>query len=335
MDSLKFNWANMKELIFSRTPLLSNPHIQTILGSFNQPKQPLHSITWKIFLQDGDQITLESSKPTHWKNGDLIILLVHGLAGSHLSNYNVRLGHLFFSQGAHVLRLNLRGSGTGSGLSRKLYHGGLSQDIHQALLSIKKIYPHSPIDLVGFSLGGNLCLKLFGELENEGCKLIRQLLAICPPIDLMSAAIRIGHKKNRIYEHHFLSRLKKMIQTLSFYFPNIPEIALPRNLSLFAFDELYTAKQWGFASAKNYYELNSSLPLISHIAVPCKLFFTSDDPFIDSSLIEDKRYPSHIEAIRTNFGGHMGCLQKFWNCFLDGLLEEWIFASGKEFNRLV
>jgi predicted alpha/beta-fold hydrolase len=61
-----------------------------------------------------------------------------------------------------------------------------------------------PFFLVGFSLGGNVVLKLAGELGDSGKELIAGVCAVSTPIDLGASARRIGKRDNYLYERRFV-----------------------------------------------------------------------------------------------------------------------------------
>ena len=102
----------------------------------------------------------------------------------------VRLARGLWNAGLRCVRMNLRGCGPGFGLARRIYHSGRSGDALAVVEALKRKEPESPIALVGFSLGGNIALKLAGELGEEGRGRLSQVLSVSPPIDLGACAQR-------------------------------------------------------------------------------------------------------------------------------------------------
>ena len=149
---------------FRPLPLLHNGHLQTLVGflwkgrPFRHPTRPTI-----VPLPDGDALVLHDSQPPNWTDGDPVILLVHGMGGDHRSGYVQRLGGLLYPHGVRVVRMDLRGTGAGFHLAKQFYHGGRSEDLRAALTELHRWVPASPLWLVGFSLGGNLAVKLAGE----------------------------------------------------------------------------------------------------------------------------------------------------------------------------
>ena len=148
---------------FRPLPLLSNPHLQTLLGHWlSGPAFAYPSRSEIVPLPDGDCLVLHDSAPENWRDGESIVVLVHGLTGSHASAVVQRTANLLLPEGLRVVRVDLRGTGASLPLSRGTYHGGCSQDLRVGLEAVHRWSPQSPIILVGFSLGGNIVLKLGG-----------------------------------------------------------------------------------------------------------------------------------------------------------------------------
>jgi hypothetical protein len=162
--------------------------------------------------------------------------------------------------------------------------------------------------LVGFSLGGNIALKLAGELEDGARSLFDQLIAVCPPIDLLKSSERFSLPGNRLYERYFVKRLIADVSYRHRLFPELGPLSLPRRLRLIDFDDIYTAPQCGFESALDYYRRASSAPLLARIRIRGRILFAADDPLIDSSLLEDQKLPENLTVLVTTCGGHLGFL---------------------------
>src|SRR4029453_9162833 len=111
------------------------------------------------------------------------VVLLHGLCGCHRSAYMRRLAYKLWRCGLRAIRMNLRGCGSGKGLARQPYHSGQSEDVRAVLDELHAETPQSPLQLVGFSLGGNIALKLAGELGNTVAASLQQVIAVCPPAD--------------------------------------------------------------------------------------------------------------------------------------------------------
>src|SRR5262245_25590407 len=90
----------------------------------------------EVRVPDGDRLVLHDSVPARWRPSGPIVVLVHGLGGSHRSPYMVRLANALTGRQARVVRLDLRGAGAGAGRARNLYNGGCSADVRAALAEV-------------------------------------------------------------------------------------------------------------------------------------------------------------------------------------------------------
>lgn len=287
---------------FRPFPLLGNPHVQTLVGNLLSLAREPRSVTKLVTLPDGDRLALEVSTPDAWREADPTVVLVHGLCGSHRSTYLVRLAGKLVRRGARAVRLNLRGNGSGEGLARRPYHAGCSDDVRAALEVLRAETPRSPLTLAGFSLGGNIALKLAGELGRDGDALLAGVVGVCPAVDLLAGWRRI--ERQPLYHRHFVRLLLREMRRRHAA-SGEPCPTFSPWVSLFDFDDRYTAPRWGHAGAEAYYEAASARDLLPRIAVPCRVLLAEDDPIIDSSCWEH-RMPPGAELIRSPRGGHLG-----------------------------
>ena len=139
---------------------------------------------------------LLSQRPRGQAKGEIV--LVHGLEGSADAVYMQSLSAAALRAGFAAHRLNLRTCGGTETLCQTLYHAGLTSDVLAVLRELRREGREPAV--VGFSLGGNIALKLAGELEDAAPDLIRAVVAASTPLDLAACARRIAEPDNRIYE---------------------------------------------------------------------------------------------------------------------------------------
>jgi predicted alpha/beta-fold hydrolase len=294
---------------FRTTPLLRNRHVQTMLGSlWRGPRPVLESVEREVGLPDGDRLVLHESAPPGWQAGHPIAILVHGLGGTHASGYMERTTALLLKRGIQVYRMDLRGCGRGMHLARRTYNAGRSGDLREALAAVHCRYPSSPLLLIGFSLGGNLVLKLAGEAADRPVPRLERVAAVNPPIDLEGSAALLALRRNRPYEMYFIRSLLRQIRERQRLFPDLEPVRFPRYTTMRIFDDLHTARDGGFADAVDYYRKSGALPLIPLIPVPALLLTARDDPFVAVEPFESLRVPTHIEVQIAERGGHLGFL---------------------------
>ena len=294
---------------FRPLPFLGNPHVQTLLGNWPEAgAQPLAARERQVLLPDGDRLVAHDSTPDRWRPGGRIALLVHGLGGSHRSGYLRRLAGRLLARGLRVVRLDLRGVGRGEALARRTYHGGCSEDVRAAAAEVRSWSPASPLVLVGFSLGGNIVLKLAGEAGARPVPGLERVAAVSPPIDLEGSAARLSLPRNRFYERFFLRNLLEQVRRQQRHFPDLPRARFPRKLTMRLFDDLYTAPRSGFRDALDYYRRAAALPLVPRIAVPALILTARDDPFVTAEPFETLPVAAQVEVHVLRRGGHLGFL---------------------------
>lgn len=294
---------------FRPLPLLGNSHVQTLLGTWL--KGPLFSLPSRerhVLLPDGDRLVLHDSAPPRWTAGGRVVVLVHGLSGSHRSSYMGRLAGLLLARRLRVVRMDLRGCGRGIALARRSYHAGCSDDVRAALAEIHRWSPASPVSLIGVSLGGNIVLKLAGEASDRLVPGLERVAALGPPADMVRCAELLAQPRNRFYDGHFARELIRQAQRRQQFFPDLPPVHFPRQATVRLFDELYTAPRHGFADALDYYRRTSSLPLLPRIIVPTLILTARDDPFIAAEPFEAVAVPEHVRINILPRGGHIGFL---------------------------
>jgi uncharacterized protein len=303
-EVLAITQENVHPPKFRPLPFLSNPHVQTLLGhAIPGPRLLFPTRMRSVALSDGDRLAVHESVPPDWRDGQGIVILVHGLGGCHRSAYMLRLAKRFLHHGCRVLRVDLRGVGAGAGLARRTYHGGCSDDLRAVVLEVHHRRPGSEIVLVGMSLGGNIVLKLAGEAAVNPVPALRAVAAVGPPIDLERCAVLIAGQP--FYDAYFARNLVKQVRLHQRHFPDVALPHFPRRPTMRLFDDLLTAPRWGFADALDYYRRASALPLMNRVRVPAFLLTARDDPFIAVESFEGLP-PGRLEVHIAEHGGHLG-----------------------------
>lgn len=311
----------------SFVPLFRNAHLTTFAGNYwrrrlDEKRFPVQAKLCET--EPGVQVLVHSQHPAEAPAAELI--LVHGLEGSSEAGYARSLAQAALEAGFAVHRYNMRSCGGTEHLSGKtLYHSGQTGDL---LAVLRQHDWQAPVFLAGFSLGGNVVLKLAGELGEAAKDLIAGVSAISTPIDLAACVKQLDRRSNYIYARRFVSRLKQRIQLKEKLTPGLFQLAdLSRVKTIYDFDDLFTAPAFGFGTADNYYATQSSNQFLDRIRVPALLVQAKDDPLIP---FEVYRHPSfsrnpYLRLLAVEHGGHLGFLSKtrprFW---LDQVLLEWM-----------
>lgn len=314
---------------FEPHPWVRGPHAQTIVGRYwPWPRVRLPSTYAEVDLGGGDRTSVLESIPETWDEGDPSAILVHGLGGCARSQYIVRVGRKLVDRGVRVVRMNLRGAGSGFGLSRSFYHSGKSDDLRAVAGWLASRAPRSPIALVGFSLGANLVLKLSAEAVERPVEGLDCVVAANPPLDLDACCRMIQQPWNRIYDRNFLRNLRAEVARHHDAFPDLDRVDLSGARSLLQFDELYTAPRNGFRDATDYYVQCSAGPMLHRIEVPGLVIHAADDPFISDEPFARASFPPRLALELIPGGGHLGYLsRKPWQGdrrWLDARVVAWL-----------
>lgn len=239
------------------------------------------------------------------------IVMWHGIEGSSASTYMLGTAEKAFAAGFNVVRMNLRTCGGTDHMTSTLYHGGLTDDLREVVHQLIHDDGLTRILLVGFSLGGNMVLKLAGEYGDEAPAEVLAVCAVSPSIDLNASAELILKRSNWLYHRDFVYRLKKRMRTKHKLFPDRYDIRDLRSVrTLREFDNQFTAKAHGFADAEDYYYRASSIRVIDRIQIPTLIIHAQDDPFIPFAPMRDPSITNnpYILLIDPERGGHVAFL---------------------------
>jgi len=312
---------------------LTSPHAQTLYASFaRRPAVPADLVRerWKTPDDDFVDVDLLKGKP-----GAPRLLLLHGLEGSSRSGYIVQLLQGAAARGWSAMALNFRSC---SGEPNRQAHAYSSGDTTDPLQVLKHWHDEREAKTfaIGFSLGGNVLLKMLGE---AGAKAkLTAAVAVSVPYDLQACvkAIDEGSGVFSLYLRNFLHSMKSKALGKARLFPeklNAKTIAAIRTIQ--GIDEHVTAPLYGFANAAAYYAACSSGPWVQKIQSPTLLISAEDDPLAPAALLPERgRKNPFVQQVTTTHGGHVGFVDgalhapRFWAeeqalAYLDG------FASGR------
>jgi len=255
------------------------------------------------------------------------LILVHGLEGSSESGYARSMAAAALEAGYIVHRYNMRGCGGSPWHPKANYHSGQTGDLLH-IARERKCAGGLPLFTVGYSLGGNIVLKLAGELGERGEDLFAGVCSVSAPIDLAASVRATGEPRNILYRRRFVAKLKERVRRRHRMAPDLfPLGPLAQVHSIYDFDDLYTAKIFSFGSADNYYRTQSSNQFLEHIRIPTLLVQAKDDPMVPFAMYAHPalvRNPC-LRLIAVENGGHLGFLAsrrpRFW---LDAVITSWL-----------
>jgi uncharacterized protein len=310
---------------------LRGGHFQT-LASFFLPRRIVPPTAEKrlIEVEPGVQVLCHC----HWqadRENALTVIIVHGLEGSSESQYMLGIATKGTAVGMNVVRMNQRNCGGTDALSPTLYHSGRSQDVAAVAQNLIHQDRISRFALVGFSMGGNLVLKLAGEWGREAPPQLSAVAAVCPSVNLAASADALHLPANRLYEYYFMWQLRRRLRAKARLFPKAFDTSRMRGVtSLRDFDDKVTAHYCGFEGASDYYERSAAANVVDRVAVPTLILHAANDPFI-RILPETRRKilsNPNITFVETEDGGHCSFLAE-----ADGDDGRWAEREVVEFLR--
>lgn len=306
---------------FAPRRFFGNGHLQTILGNFlprASSLPPAETVLVEVSPASTGQIASRVRCDCHWQPEAVrasrpTAIIVHGLEGSSSSQYVIGNASKIWQAGGNIIRMNMRNCGGTEALTPTLYHSGLSNDVGAVMRHFVAEHRLTSIALIGYSMGGNLVLKLAGDLGPSAPTQLRSVIGVSPAIDLGPSADALHAPWNRVYEMKFLRALLSRFRRKVSLFPRAYDPAKADGIrSIRDFDEKITAFYSGFTGADDYYYRAASARVLDRIAVPTLILNAADDPFI--RLLPESREMiaanRNITFIESSSGGHCAFLAR-------------------------
>jgi predicted alpha/beta-fold hydrolase len=237
------------------------------------------------------------------------VVLVHGLEGCDESCYMRGTADKALAAGWNAVRLNVRNCGGTEHLTPTLYHSGMSADVAEVVAHLVETERLERVAVVGFSLGGNMVLKMAGELGDAAPEALVGVAAVSPAVDLSASAARLEAPENRFYQWRFVRSLRARMLRKDRLFPTRFDLARLEGMrTVRDYDDRYIAPLYGFRDAEDYYERASARHVLGRIRVPALLVHADDDPFIPPTdrVREAARANPLVRFVVTARGGHVG-----------------------------
>lgn len=309
-----------------RPPLWArNRHVQTLAGKFLRPSPavPLRRERWTTpdgdvllldFVESGDGPRAEANAP--------LVLVLHGLEGSARRPYALLSYAALRRLGVLAVGMNFRSCGGEANRLARSYHSGETGDPRWVLERLRERWPGRMIGALGFSLGGNVLLKLLGDAGESARSLVGAAAAVSVPFDLSAGSDELeSGPLVRTYSRHFLrSLVAKVVQKGPLVAPIVEVEAVRRARTMREFDERATAPLHGFRGAAEYYAACSSGPVLDRIRVPTLLLQSRDDPFLPPHALPEAAMAANpcVTPVVVDQGGHVGFVEgppwapRFW-----------------------
>lgn len=302
---------------------LSNPHLQTLLPLLLKDRGENNYFHQTLELDDGDFLDLTwTAKPVSEKP---IVVVFHGLEGSIESHYVSTIMRALHQHGWQGLLMHFRGCSNRPNRLARSYHSGETGDARYLLSWLRNRYPHVPLAAIGYSLGGNMLLKLQAEYGNNSP--LEVVISICAPMQMDLCAQRLNQGLSLIYQRYLIGHLKQKMTSKAqrFDFDKLIGISnneIKRLKTFWEFDDLVTAPLHGFSGVHDYYGRCSARQYLKEIKKPTLIIHALDDPFMTPDIVPDESELSEfVELELSQYGGHVG--------FIAGSLRKPVFWLQK------
>jgi predicted alpha/beta-fold hydrolase len=295
---------------FTPRPSLRSAHAMTLYSWGNPrhfPRLPAPTVRYFDVAPDARVLAHCHWQPRPWEHPTLIAL--HGLNGSSQAHYIRGMAAKAFGRGMNVVRLNQRNCGDTEHLSAGLFHSGLTADARHVLGELSAVDGLPDISVAGYSLGGNLALKLAGEYGDAPPAVLTAVAAVSPILEIGLCVDALERPGNAIYQWNFVRDLKRRMRRKDRWWPgrfDLTKLGTIRTVR--DFDEVYTAPHFGFRDAEDYYHRASAMRVVDRIRVPALVITAADDPFVPSQPFHDPKVTGnpHITLLVCDHGGHCG-----------------------------
>lgn len=298
---------------------MRNGHLQTILGNYlprANSLPPAEAQFVEVSPATEHQISSQVLCHCHWqpagvRNSRPTAIIVHGLEGSSDSQYVIGNSNKLWQAGCNIVRMNMRNCADTEALTPTLYHSGLSGDVDAVMRFFIGLHGLQSIALIGYSMGGNLVLKLAGDLGKAPLPQLCSVIGVSPVIDLAPSSNALHLPQNRIYEMKFVRAMLRRYRRKTALFPRAYDPNRANGIrSLRDFDERIISLYSGFSGAEDYYYRVAAARVIDKVTVPTLILNSLDDPFI--RIAPDTREKilanPHITFLETAQGGHCAFL---------------------------
>lgn len=289
-----------------RAPVwLPGGHLQTIFPALFRRVARVTRRSERLELEDGDFLDLEWAE----QGSKRLVILSHGLEADLSTSYIQGMAAALWRRGWDVLAWNFRGCGGSPNRLLRMYHSGATEDLHAVVCHALERHPAEVVDLIGFSLGGNLTLKYLGERPGRLSSRLHRAVAFSVPCDLACSARQLARPGNRIYMDRFLRAMRAKLRVKDRMFPGQLDLTgLDRIRTFQEFDNRYTAPIHGFRDAEDYWTRSSCRQYLGNIKTPSLLVNAANDPFLGANCHPWKEAADspffHFESPMT--GGHVG-----------------------------
>lgn len=299
---------------------LRNPHLQSILPTLGfryrlirRRAAPLIAASREVILNCGDSVRLQSFRASPLGLGlpsnKQAAVLLHGWEGSAKSGYILGLAQQLFTAGYEVFRLNFRDHGATHHLNRELFHSCRLPEVIGAIQCIQES-ARKPVNLVGYSLGGNFALRVAAQAREVDLNLSR-VIAVSPVLD---PAATVEVLERSFYERYFVRKWSQSLLKKQSAWPDDYDFASLLDhfgKSLKNMTAELVRRHVPYPSLGTYlngYSLTGET--LTRLSVPAQIILAEDDPIVPAQGLKFISRPRSLKITLTRHGGHTGFIDR-------------------------
>jgi uncharacterized protein len=292
---------------------LRNQHLQSMLASTSWRRvrilrraAPLLGAAREVLLECGEGVRLQCFISSPPRVAAEPVVLLHGWEGSAESLYMLSLAQQLFERGFAVVRLNLRDHGETHHLNRELFHSCRLKEVVGAIGALQQRCAGGPLQLVGFSLGGNFMLRVAAEAGAARLNLAR-VIAVSPVLDPGATLVALERGMPG-YELYFVRKWLRSLRKKQAAWPDVYDFTqLARLRDLRRMTAELVKSHTDFPTLEHY--LNGYAIIgerLAHLEVPSNILTSLDDPIIPAAGLAQLARPRALTVTVTRRGGHCG-----------------------------
>jgi predicted alpha/beta-fold hydrolase len=298
--------AQLQAQPFAAPDWLKSKHRQSSFASMHRKTAPMPLQRERWTTPDDDFLDLYFHETAP---GAPLVLLLHGLEDNAETAYVRGFMQAIAAAGWNPVLLEFRSCGGELNHAPRLYHMGETTDLDFVIRRLAVQYPHTPIHLLGFSLGANVLLKWLGEQRANLPANLRSAAALSAPFDPTIGAANIHRQLGGLYMKAFLNSLIPKALAKEAQFPGSLDVEAVRACKHFwDFDTHVTARLHGFEDADDYWRKVGCHQFLRDIRLPTLLLSASDDPFNPAETLprEVAEESPWLHPLFPEEGGHLG-----------------------------
>ncbi|XP_034476667.1 phospholipase ABHD3 isoform X1 [Drosophila innubila] len=322
-----------KQYLIRKMPTLENKYwptfwcvesrAQTVLASLLRSKS-LPRVNYRreiLTLKDGGEVALDWMEEGCDERAPCVLILP-GLTGESQAEYIKCLVLAAQQAGMRVVVFNNRGLGGIELKTPRLYCAANCEDLCEVVKHVRRSLPaHCKLGATGISMGGLILGNYLARKSDEARINLSAAKIISVPWDVHKGSDSIEKPViNNLLGRHLAGSLCRTLRNhLDIYrdvyqYSDIDIQRILRCKTIKEFDELFTAKQFGYAHVNDYYTDATLHNKLDQISVPLLCLSAADDPFqpLDAIPIKAANQCTHVAIIITARGGHIGFLEGWW-----------------------